>query len=498
MSPPLLERKILSRENRDDLPLRDAGKLVYSPAMTLFKPHLLSFLLCQGSALALLIGASSAFAQQNQEQTLEEIEKALESDAERAAEIQNARERDESESQHLSEEAVVLAREAQDLESELNDIELTMGVLHAEVDRKRYQLRGSREQLIAILSALERIAALPPEALLLNSDDPLDQVRGGILLSATVPELKRRADVLQGELASLSSLTEEIESKQRELADKSHALAEKKKALGDLLMEKSDRIALSLREEAELEARQRQLARKAEDLRGLLAELEETRKREEEALEQAQAEAQAGAQAQTESEQLAALVPPPRPAAPTGSENREAPGQSAAEERASLQPSPPPNPPPSPPAQRSTEKPDNLRPFPKEQASLVLPVRGRRLLGYGEKAEDGQATSRGLTFEARPGGQVVAPFDGKIVYAGPFRSYGLILIIEHDERYHSLLAGFDRLQAGVGQWVLAGEPVGVMASSGDFRPRLYLELRRSGQPIDPLPWLATNEKRAQG
>ena len=76
--------------------------------------------------------------------------------------------------------------------------------------------------------------------------------------------------------------------------------------------------------------------------------------------------------------------------------------------------------------------------------------------------------------------------------------YGRILIIEHGERYHTLLAGLERIDAVIGQWVLAGEPVGTMGDPADDIPRLYLELRRTGEPINPLPWLATSKDRVRG
>jgi septal ring factor EnvC (AmiA/AmiB activator) len=90
---------------------------------------------------------------------------------------------------------------------------------------------------------------------------------------------------------------------------------------------------------------------------------------------------------------------------------------------------------------------------------------------------------------------VIAPHDGKVVFAGPFRDYGLLLIIDHGEGYHTLLAGLGRIDASVSQWVLAGEPVGQMGperagSARASKPRLYIELRHDGRSINPLPWLA--------
>jgi septal ring factor EnvC (AmiA/AmiB activator) len=93
---------------------------------------------------------------------------------------------------------------------------------------------------------------------------------------------------------------------------------------------------------------------------------------------------------------------------------------------------------------------------------------------------------------------VVAPYDGQIVYAGAFRGYGEILIIEHGGRYHTLLAGLERVDAVAGQWILAGEPIGIMGSPQERSPELYLELRHAGQPVNPLPWLATTDNKVQG
>jgi septal ring factor EnvC (AmiA/AmiB activator) len=75
------------------------------------------------------------------------------------------------------------------------------------------------------------------------------------------------------------------------------------------------------------------------------------------------------------------------------------------------------------------------------------------------------------------------------VFSGPFRSYGLLLIVECTDGHHVVMAGFGRLDTSTGSRLLAGEPVGVMGEGEGGRARLYLELRRDGQPVDPRPWL---------
>ena len=128
-----------------------------------------------------------------------------------------------------------------------------------------------------------------------------------------------------------------------------------------------------------------------------------------------------------------------------------------------------------------------------------MPARGAVVKSYGQPIGRGN-TAKGITIAARAGAQVIAPFDGKIVFTGPFRGYGKIVIIEHRGGYHTLLAGLEKLYNSLGQWLLAGEPIGAMAAASRQKTMLYLELRQKGQPVNPLPWVAykTLHRRNQG
>jgi septal ring factor EnvC (AmiA/AmiB activator) len=148
------------------------------------------------------------------------------------------------------------------------------------------------------------------------------------------------------------------------------------------------------------------------------------------------------------------------------------------------------------PATAVAPAPASARPFPTVPGSLMMPVVGPILTRFGVADANG-SRSKGILVRARPGASVLAPFDGQVVFRGPFRSYGEILIIQHSGGYHSLLAGLGRSDAAVGQWVLAGEPVGVMGSPQDGDPKLYVELRRDGHPIDPAPWLDKSDTNVE-
>jgi septal ring factor EnvC (AmiA/AmiB activator) len=138
-------------------------------------------------------------------------------------------------------------------------------------------------------------------------------------------------------------------------------------------------------------------------------------------------------------------------------------------------------------------------PFANSQGLLPLPVQGKILMRFGQWDQNG-APSRGIHLETREDAQVVSPCDGLILYAGPFRSYGQLLIINPGGGYHVVIAGMDRIDAQQGQYVLAGEPIAAMGAEthtgerSPKRPTLYVEFRRDQQSIDPEPWWSSGGK----
>ena len=117
---------------------------------------------------------------------------------------------------------------------------------------------------------------------------------------------------------------------------------------------------------------------------------------------------------------------------------------------------------------------------------LRLPVEGRLQTGYGAK-NSGGLKARGVSYAVRPGAQIIAPAKGRIAYAGNFRSYGRIIILDHGRDYMTLISGLGRVSVVMGETVNAGEPLGT-AEGGD--QSVYLEVRRKGEAVNPAPYLA--------
>ena len=150
------------------------------------------------------------------------------------------------------------------------------------------------------------------------------------------------------------------------------------------------------------------------------------------------------------------------------------------------------------PAPADPTRPKELRSFDAPRATMIWPVAGDITHRFGEADKSGRP-SQGLTIGVLPNGVVVAPFDGQVEYAGVFGTYGLILIIRHGTGYHSLLAGLGRADVTIGQWLLAGEPVGALPGTDEKNASatFYMELRRDGRPVDPQSRLASRDGRTE-
>ncbi|HXV23266.1 MAG TPA: peptidoglycan DD-metalloendopeptidase family protein [Alphaproteobacteria bacterium] len=370
----------------------------------------------------------------------------------------------------LRERLIAAAAEVQDAEQELARISTSLARLEEEERTKAADLVHRRHQTALTLAALQRLALRPPDALIAAPGTPLETVRGALLLTSAVPALTHRTQELREELENLARVRSEISQSKAALDRAANARSAAAEEIASLIEAKLLLLSQSEAASRKLAQQAAELAAQAEDVRDLLKRLAAERER------AAAVEAQAPRHAEGE--------PPVSDEILNLPQRLEQPAEPPAE-IAALGPQ----------AVPLIENPTLVRPFPNGPGGLLMPARGRVTRRFDPTPDSGPL-SKGVVIETLPGAQVIAPFDGHVVFQGPFRGYGAILIIEHTGGYHTLLSGLGRIDAAVGQWLLAGEPLGVMDSVGT--PELYVELRRASQPIDPLPWLQISGDKVKG
>lgn len=324
-------------------------------------------------------------------------------------------------------------------------------------------LAERRDVLAEVLAGLQRLGRNPPPALLVSADDALASVRSAILLGSVVPEMRRRTERLVADLEKLVAVREEIDAERTDLRDAHRRQAESEVRLTLLLDEKEklqSRRSEELAREREEASRLAERATTLEDLIGSLeAEIASVRDAAEEARKATRLREQ-------KSEEQMERV---REMARRGEldANRFAP----------------------------------VVAFDALKGALRMPVEGEVVQAFG--ADDGTGHElQGMMVSTSSGALVQAPADGWVVYAGPFRSYGQLLIMNAGDEYHVVMAGMDRIDVSPGQFVVAGEPVAEMGATrlagaaalalASSQPTLYIEFRNDGRPVDPAPWWAND------
>jgi len=423
--------------------------------------------------LAALPAAGAAWAQSSED--LQQIQEQINQGKIEASELKQKADSLAKDVARLQQSLVRSAAEVQDAESEATELEQELADLSTREETKAADLDQKRAQLSATLIALERLSLRPPQVAFLSDRTPVDEARAATLMAAATRALDARARQLQSDLTEVQELREVAAARQEELAASVDRLAQENQNLAALLAQKAQLQEATLAQSEEQKKRTAQLAGQAESLKELLDRLEAARAEEEARQQAAEAEAarkeaerQAAAQATAEQQETAGQTQAAEPPPETGE-------QVAAVQRT------------APPSMRLQPPPADLPAFPKQVGGLIQPARGEIAAKFGQKT-DAFGEGKGLVIATRSGAQVVTPFDGQIVFEGPFRSYGQILIIEHRGGYHTVLAGLAHVDVLVGQWLKAGEPVGAMIDTAQGHPQLYVELRRSGQPFDPAPW----------
>jgi septal ring factor EnvC (AmiA/AmiB activator) len=355
----------------------------------------------------------------------------------------------------LNQQLIDGAAQVRTVEARIADAEARLRPLDAREQQIRASLDSRRSEIVEVLAALQRAGRRTPPALLVRPEDALQSLRTAMLLGAVVPELRGRAEKLSSDLGELVGLRKTIATERDALARDRDKSKDDQVRLAALVGERQ-RQQSAIEKDMETEsARAITLSKQVDSLQGLIAKMEQDLK-------------SAAKAAATASMQGA-------PAAPNGKPNV-----------------------------GGLKDPARLSPaiaFASAKGLLAFPVNGSKIRDFGGSNEAG-GVEKGISLATRAGAQVTTPCDGWVVYAGPFRSYGQLLILNAGGGYHVLIAGMERISVNIGQFVLTGEPVATMGSTSQVasilattasQPVLYVEFRKDGTPIDPGPWWAANE-----
>lgn len=398
--------------------------------------------------------ARTSFAEERRkrQQELEGVEAAIRDNAASRARLESEIAAIRGDRARLNTELLATAERMREVEQRLSAIETRLGALQTSESAIRRSLQARRGLIGDVLAALQRMGRKPPPAIFVRPQDILEAVRASIALGAVVPELRAETESLANDLGDLVRLREAIGLERTRIAGEVESLA-------------NDRVRLA----ALVEARQSEL-KKSEQAFG----------------DEARRAADLGRQAGTLRELLQKIESDALAAMRQADQARRAEEARKREEQGRL-------------ASLAMRDPARLAPkiaFADARGTLQWPVEGVVKSGFG-LVDDTGAPTRGQSFETRPGAVVTAPADGWVAFAGPFRSFGRLLILNAGGGYYIVLAGMERITVDPGQFVLAGEPVATMGSGSgagpDGKSALYVEFRKDGASIDPGPWWARSD-----
>jgi len=349
------------------------------------------------------------------------------------------------------------------LGSTLNDQQATVEVSEAKLKDLELQsislaseLATKSDELSILLAGLQRLQQNPPPALVVAPDNVLGALRGAMMFGAVVPDFSAKANDLKSRLEVLHQVRDDSVAERQRNQQALASLAASKAELVDLQKQKQAFAEAASQDLAKERQNAASLADKAKDLEQLITDLQKARDAEERR-KTAEAKSAADTAAKAEAERQAAL-------------------------------------------QR------NLEPLSTQIGKLALPVAGDIIKHYGDDNGLGNKLD-GLAIATPANANVMAPVSGRVEFAGSFRSYGQLLILNAGQGYLVLLAGMKQISAEMGQVVRVGEPIGTMGDGpstlallGDEKDRshpvFYVEFRKDNAPVDSTPWWAAGRKEA--
>ena len=364
----------------------------------------------------------------------------------------------EAEAKKASQEKQRLEQQAQKIKTELNSVNQKMIAAAKKIQNGEDEVRQKQEELeklqqhlneseikfnaehgmlIETLAALQSLALRPSEAVLAQPLSPVEVMRSSILLRGSVHSLKERAELIRQGIEDISNQKQEIAKRLQDLEKENKYLASQQAEMKKMSQQKSKMYSQISNQSKEAQQKAAALASQAGSLRDLLDKLEKQK-----ALQQKQM-----AEKQRLARQRAAdKVRADKGLTPDGSSVN----------------------------------------FAKAKGKLSRPARGPILTQFHQEMSKG-VVSNGIDIKTAANAQVIAPYDGTVIFAGPFKNFANLLIIDHGDAYTSLLSGLEETDAKVGQTLLTGEPVGTMPSGNNSK--LHMEIRQNNRPLNPTEWM---------
>ncbi len=396
----------------------------------------LIFLLCLSWAF------SAAHAQSIDPERLNELSEQQEIERAREAELRKNQDSVRKEISSLKADLSRLAAEAKKYERTSRDIERRLADLRQTEARLRTSIYGDRKTLTKLLAALQRIERNPPPPLAVSPSDAAEAARAGKLMASLSRSIKVRTDILQGQLQDLEEINQGIESEKEKLATNEKALEARRASISSVVDQKSKLERSISLDAAETQRKVAALASEANSLRDLIQKFEQATR---------------------------GVTPRLKPK--PGDANKPTPKRGSASTRSTAPLAP-------------LKLPSGSTPFAQAKGKLTAPVSGKISKSY-------TTARKGITVSVRNKSQVIAPAAGRVEFAGPFKNYDNVIILNVGGGYFMLLTGLGDIYVNAGEILAPGEPLGLMPFNTNSKPELYIEIRKDGSTVNPTPWLGT-------
>lgn len=350
---------------------------------------------------------------------------------------------------NVNKKMIAAAKKIQNGEDELRKKQEELEVLQKHLNESEEKFNSENDMLIETLAALQNLALRPSEAVLVQPLSPVEVMRSSILLRGSVHALESRASSIRQSIEDISNQKKQIASHLQDLEKDNKILAQQQEDMKKLSQQKSTMYSQISSKSEEAKKKADMLASQAHNLRDLLEKLEKQKEI---------TRRQMAEKARLAREQAADKM---------RKENHGLEVSYEAENNVTVPETP-------------------VTGFSKAKGRLSRPARGPLVTAFHSELSKG-VVSNGIDIKTAAKAQVIAPFDGTVIYAGPFKNFANLVIIDHGEGYTSLLSGLGETDTEVGQSLLAGEPVGTMPA--DTNSKLHMEIRKNNHPVDPNEWI---------